>query len=137
MFPEPQLIARVVQRLKALADENRIGLILQLRHGPANVTQLTRALGIAQASVSKHLSVLRQVGIVGVRRVGNQAVYSIRDESIFELCQSVCNGVMRFIEQEHAAIKPRAGAAGRSRNHHDRETSRCRSRRSHRLNLGV
>jgi DNA-binding transcriptional ArsR family regulator len=101
----PQLIPRVVQRLKALADENRIRLLLALRAAPANVTRLTTELGIAQASVSKHLAVLKQAGVVEVRRVGTQAVYQVRDDSIFDLCKIVCDGVARFIEEEHAALK--------------------------------
>lgn len=100
-----ELIPKVVERLRALADENRIRLLLSLKDRPANVSTLTAELGIAQASVSKHLNVLRQAGLLEVRRAGTQSVYSVRDESIFELCRIVCDGVVRFVEQEHAALK--------------------------------
>lgn len=98
------LIPKVVHRLRALADENRIRIILHLKNGPANVSTLTDGLRISQASVSKHLAVLRQAGLLDVERVGTQAVYRIRDKSIFDLCQLVCAGVVRFVQEEHAAL---------------------------------
>jgi DNA-binding transcriptional ArsR family regulator len=99
-----QMIERVVQRFQAMADPNRIRLLLKLQGGPCNVTALTAALGVAQASVSKHLAVLRQVGLVEVERRGTQAFYQVRDDSIFGLCAIVCDGVMRQARQEQADL---------------------------------
>ena len=101
---QPALVPRVAERLKALADENRIRLLLQLRDGPQRVTDLASALGIAQASASKHLSVLRQAGLVAVQRRGTEAIYCVHDTSIFELCDLVCGGVQRHIEEQAAVL---------------------------------
>jgi DNA-binding transcriptional ArsR family regulator len=98
------LIPKVVQRLRALADERRIRLLLRLGESPADVATLTDFLDIAQASVSKHLAVLRQAGLVEVERRGTRAVYRVRDQSIFDLCRIVCDGVLRFAHEEHAAL---------------------------------
>jgi len=100
----PELLPRIVQRLAALADETRLHLLLRLRDGQANVSQLTQHVGAAQASVSKHLAVLKQAGLVDCRRQGNQAVYSIRDESIFDICQTLCDGVRNCLEEEHRLL---------------------------------
>lgn len=112
MSISPEMIARVVERLKALADESRIRLLLRLKASPANVATLTRELGIAQASVSKHLAVLRQVGIIDVKRQGTQAIYFVRDETIFSLCEIVCSGVIKFVNEEHAALNLSAIESG-------------------------
>ena len=104
MVMTPEIIGRVVERLRALADENRIRLLLRLKDSPANVTTLTQDLAIAQASVSKHLAILRQVGILEVERKGTQSVYHVRDASIFSLCEIVCSGVIRYVQEEHAAL---------------------------------
>jgi DNA-binding transcriptional ArsR family regulator len=104
-----ELIPRIVERLAALADESRIRLLLRLKHGQCNVGTLTAEVGISQASVSKHLAVLRRVGLIDVERRGTQAIYRIRDESVFEMCQLVCNGVVRHLEAETAVL-----AAGKS-----------------------
>lgn len=99
-----ELIDKVVQRLAALADATRLRLLLRLREGPCHVTALAAELGVAQASVSKHLAVLRQVGLVEVERRGAQAIYSVSDESIFEICGHLCDGVVRHMEKEHEAL---------------------------------
>jgi DNA-binding transcriptional ArsR family regulator len=104
MFVTDQMIFKVAERLRALADENRIRILLRLKNSPANVSTLTTELGIAQASVSKHLAILRQVGILDVQRQGTQAIYRVRDESIFGLCEIVCAGVIEFVNDQHAAL---------------------------------
>jgi DNA-binding transcriptional ArsR family regulator len=101
---KPELLPRVVQRLKAMADENRLRLLLRLRGGECPVGSLADDLGIAQASVSKHLAVLKDAGLVQCRKNGTQCVYSIRDDSIFDLCSIVCDGVVRHLRAEHAAL---------------------------------
>jgi DNA-binding transcriptional ArsR family regulator len=60
---------------------------------------LSRELNIRQASVSKHLGVLRRVGLVDVRQAGNKAIYRIKDESVFEMCNIVCDGVLRQVKE--------------------------------------
>ena len=100
----PELLPRIAERFAALADENRLRLLLLLKSAPANVTALTEELGIAQASVSKHLAVLRQAGLVDVERRGNNAFYAVRDDSVFDMCRIVCDGVVRFVREEHAAL---------------------------------
>lgn len=101
----PDLIPRVVERFRALADETRIRLLLRLKSGPANVTSLTRELNINQASVSKHLAILRQVGLIEARRQGTQAIYQVRDQTIFGLCHIICDGVVRQLREETALLE--------------------------------
>lgn len=105
----PELLPSVVARLKALADESRLRILMRLRAGECNVTTLTEELGIAQASVSKHLAVLREVGIVEVTRAGNVATYRVKDESVFEMCEIVCGGVIRHLQHEQKALAKTLG----------------------------
>ena len=100
----PELLPSVVERLRALADESRLRILMRLREGECNVTTLGEELGIAQASVSKHLAVMREVGIVDVTRRGTTATYRIKDESVFELCEIVCGGVVRHLQEEQKAL---------------------------------
>lgn len=99
-----QMVEKVVVRLRALADETRVRLILRLKRGECNVTELSAEVGVEHASASKHLSILRHAGFVEVRRQGTQAIYAIQDESIFELCELVCQGVVRQANAEHTAL---------------------------------
>src|SRR5690242_10021925 len=62
----------------AIAEPRRRQIIeLLARRGAVAVGALVMTLGLPQPSVSKHLGVLRKVGIVGVVKQGKQRVYSL------------------------------------------------------------
>ena len=62
---------------KALADENRIRALMALRHGELCLCQLTELFGLAPSTVSKHLSVLYQAGLVESRKEGRWNFYQL------------------------------------------------------------
>ncbi|MGF1573596.1 MAG: ArsR/SmtB family transcription factor [Sumerlaeia bacterium] len=93
MNPKPELIQAIVEWFRAVADENRVRILMHLNQGECNVSTLVEELEIGQASVSKHLSVLRQAKIVEVRREGTQAFYSIRGEVPLQICSLICKDV--------------------------------------------
>jgi len=55
---------------KALADENRVRALGALRERPLCVCQIVELLGLAPSTVSKHLAILRQAGLVTSRKDG-------------------------------------------------------------------
>lgn len=61
-----------------LADPTRRELLDALRTGERSVTQLVDVLRISQPGVSKQLRLLKDGGLVQVRRAGRQRMYSIR-----------------------------------------------------------
>jgi DNA-binding transcriptional ArsR family regulator len=61
----------------AIAEGRRRQIIDQLAHGERSVGELVEALGLTQPQVSKHLAVLKKVGLVSVRGVGRQRLYSL------------------------------------------------------------
>ena len=66
--------------LKGLADENRYSMVQLLLKESLSVSALSKELGIAQPSVSKHLAVLRGCGIVVTERVGKEVRGAIAPE---------------------------------------------------------
>ena len=67
---------------KALADENRIRILAALEGKELCVCQLIALLGLAPSTVSKHISVLRQAGLLQWRKEGRWVLYSlIREEN--------------------------------------------------------
>jgi len=62
---------------KALADENRLRLLLALRGGEVCVCQITELIGLAPSTVSKHLAVLHQAGLVTQRKDGRWIYYAL------------------------------------------------------------
>jgi DNA-binding transcriptional ArsR family regulator len=104
-LPEP-LIELVAQRFRVLGEPMRIKLLDALRDGDATVGELRQALGASQQNVSKHLGILHAAGMVSRAKHGNQVRYSISDPDVFELCDQVCGGVRRQLQQLDSILQP-------------------------------
>ncbi len=104
-LPEP-LIELVAQRFRVLGEPMRIKLLDQLREGNATVSELQEALGASQQNVSKHLGTLLAAGMVSRAKQGNHVRYSISDPSVFELCDQVCGGVRRQLQELEEILQP-------------------------------
>src|SRR5438067_5071914 len=61
----------------AIAEPQRRQMLVLLRAGEWPVTELARELGMTQPGASKHLRVLREVGLVRVRGAGKQRLYGL------------------------------------------------------------
>ena len=97
-LPHPlpdDLVELIARRFRVIGEPMRIKLLDQLREGEATVGELSAALSASQQNVSKHLSVLADVGIVGRRKEGNHVFYRVVDEGVFALCEEVCGSVQQ------------------------------------------
>ena len=63
---------------KALAHASRLQILDALADGERCVQDLTELVGADQSTVSKHLAVLRQAGLVADRKEGNMSFYSLK-----------------------------------------------------------
>src|SRR4051812_8962164 len=61
----------------AIAEQQRREILVLLRAGEVPVTELARELGMTQPGASKHLRVLREVGLVRDRKAGKKRLYGI------------------------------------------------------------
>ena len=66
----------------SLSDPTRLAILRHLSLGEHRVVELTKHLGLAQSTVSKHLACLRDCGLVGSRPQGRASMFSLttRDE---------------------------------------------------------
>lgn len=71
--------------LTALAEPNRLQIVELLLTGPRPVGDIVDKLGLNQPQVSKHLRVLSDAGLVEVRPLAQQRIYSLRPEPFKEL----------------------------------------------------
>lgn len=69
---------------QALADPKRIALLYTLDEGPQCVTDLAQALDAPQPTVSYHLRILRERGLVVAQPEGTSVHYSLADRRIVE-----------------------------------------------------
>jgi DNA-binding transcriptional ArsR family regulator len=97
-LPDP-LVDLIAARFRVLAEPMRIKLLDRLREGDATVQELQTAVGASQQNVSKHLGVLLNAGMVARSKRGTSSVYSIADHGVFELCEQVCGGLRRQIDE--------------------------------------
>jgi ArsR family transcriptional regulator, cadmium/lead-responsive transcriptional repressor len=71
---------------RSLADPARLAIVQHLAaRGHARVVDLTGELVLAQSTVSKHLSCLRECGLVQVQPVGRASVYSLAQPALADL----------------------------------------------------
>jgi DNA-binding transcriptional ArsR family regulator len=68
----------------ALADPTRLLLLYALSNEPRNVTELTQDLQVPQPTVSRHLKVLREGGLVKAARQGSSVQYQLTDHRVIE-----------------------------------------------------
>ena len=61
----------------AIAEPQRREILVLVRGGERPVTELARDLGMSQPQASKHLRVLREVGLVRDRKSGKQRLYGL------------------------------------------------------------
>ena len=69
--------ATTADAFNAVAEPRRRQILDALAAGEQPVNDLVRGLGLAQPQVSKHLKVLREVGLVDVRESGRQRLYRL------------------------------------------------------------
>ena len=67
---------------KALADESRASTLMFLHGGELCVCELIDLLGLAPSTVSKHMAILHQAGLVETRKEGRWVYYRLADEGI-------------------------------------------------------
>jgi len=73
-------------RLKALADPTRIGIVNALARSPELcVCNLTEAFGLSQPTISHHLKVLREAGLIEAERRGTWSFYRLNRPAVAEL----------------------------------------------------
>ncbi|MDH4129686.1 MAG: metalloregulator ArsR/SmtB family transcription factor [Spirochaetota bacterium] len=90
MFIEKQLLEKLSFRreaeiLKALGHPIRLKILYGLLSGKCNVSNMQECLGIQQASLSQHLSVLKHVGVIEGERDKNQIIYDITSSFAIKL----------------------------------------------------
>ncbi len=107
LLPHPlpdQLAELIARQFRALSEPMRIKLLDALRERDATVQDLQEVTGASQQNISKHLGVLLAAGLVDRVKDGNFSRYSIADDSVFGLCEQVCGGLRRQLDERQALL---------------------------------
>lgn len=91
-----------VRKIKALADENRLAIMLALQHGEKCGCVLLEEMNITQPTLSHHMKILCDSGLVNSRKEGKWMHYSLSKEGInafrnmigtYARCDCECNEI--------------------------------------------
>lgn len=77
-----EVAAEVSMNIKALADPTRLAILMRLARDPASVTELARQFNVSQPTVSAHVQVLRECGLLEEKTVGRSAQLSANVDAL-------------------------------------------------------
>ena len=89
---------------KALSDENRVRALMMLCQGELCVCQLIQMLGLAPSTVSKHMSILYQAGLVDARKEGRWNYYRPADEDAPEFILEAIRWVQKSLAKDKKIV---------------------------------
>lgn len=108
----------------AIAEPRRREIVDLLALGAErDVTELVLKLGLPQPAVSKHLGVLRKVGVVAVHKAGQRRVYRLNPQELKPVHDWIQH-FERFWTDQLASIKKAAEQTAKQRAAHDRAASK-------------
>jgi DNA-binding transcriptional ArsR family regulator len=78
-----------VKLLKAMADETRIKILLYLMNGEQCACTIVPFIGKAQPTVSQHLKILTEAGILNMRKDGIKVLYKIKNDKAIRILKTL------------------------------------------------
>ncbi|MBN2516104.1 MAG: winged helix-turn-helix transcriptional regulator [Deltaproteobacteria bacterium] len=89
-----------VKVMKALSDLNRVKILKLLQHRLLCVCELQESLQIAQPTVSKHLKILEEAGLVRFEKDGLWVNYMLDTKSKNPYVASILNTLNKWLEED-------------------------------------
>ena len=80
---------KVSETLKALAHPARLKMVAGLIKNECNVAQIQKVLGLPQSTISQHLKVLKNAGIIKGRREGTKTCYRVIDARVRKIVEII------------------------------------------------
>ncbi len=90
--------------LRALSHPLRLQAIEFLKNGEKNVGAIIKALGIPQSSLSRHLSILREAGILKSRQQGTVIYYDIENHDVFRVLRPIAEMLRKNLKKTEAVL---------------------------------
>ena len=84
---------------KAIADDTRQRIMSECCCCWLSVNEIVQKVGFSQPTISHHLAILRDAGLVNIREEGKQTFYSLNQENIAVCCGQI---MLKFAPEEKA-----------------------------------
>ena len=79
----------ISETLKALAHPARLKIVVGLLKDECNVAQIQSVLGLPQSTISQHLRILKNAGIIKGRREGTKTCYRVIDVRVRKIMEII------------------------------------------------
>jgi len=86
--------------MKALSDSSRVKIVKALQFKPMCVCEIHTALGLAQPTVSKHLKILEDAGLVVSRKCGQWVNYSLADGNMSPYAATLLGNLKHWLQSD-------------------------------------
>jgi ArsR family transcriptional regulator len=77
------------ETLKALAHPARLKIVVGLLKDECSVGQIQKTLGLPQSTISQHLRILKNAGVIKGRREGTKTCYRVIDAQVRKIIEMI------------------------------------------------
>jgi len=91
-----------IKVMKALSDANRVKILKLLQRRILCVCEMQKALGLAQSTVSKHLKILEEAGLITYSKEGLWVNYRLADGAKNPYVASLLGNLRHWLEEDEA-----------------------------------
>jgi len=96
-----RLVAKeVAGNLKALADPTRVAIVLWLASHPASITEIAKQFKLSQPTVSAHVQVLREAGLLEEKAAGRSSMLTVTERRLKDLLECAEESLLRQFPQD-------------------------------------
>lgn len=88
-----------IKVMKALRDANRVKTVKMLQHGELCVCEIQEALGVSQSTVSKHVRILEEAGLLKSRKEGLWVYYRLDDGSSSPYVATILGNLKHWLDE--------------------------------------
>lgn len=92
---------------RAFGDPSRLRILQLLSSGEMTAGEIVKAVGLSQPTVSRHLALLRDAGVVEDRRRGQQVIYSLNRDTVVNCCTGFCDCLAIRVKVDRKSEKKR------------------------------
>ena len=101
----PKVFEMQAALCQAMSYPTRLELVHILRNGSMRLEDLAQAIGANYGSVSRHLTVLRNCGVVSAQRSGHELVYELASPKIAAICDLMREVLTEQLAQQSAIAR--------------------------------
>ena len=99
---------------QTLANPKRLHIVSLLKNGELSVGDMMKAMGIAKANLSQHLSIMKQKGILVARRQGTVIYYRLATPKITTACSVMREVLLQLLEDREEFSRSIRSATGKA-----------------------